>query len=80
MIDWNKEKNHLVKEFSFKNFTEVMRFVNKVADLAEHINHHPDIYIYNYKQVRLSLTTHHAGDTLTDKDYNLAEQIDNLMN
>ena len=76
MEKWIKEKNHLTKEFSFNNFKEAINFVNKVALLAEENNHHPDILLYNYKNVRITLSTHSEGK-VTDKDYNLADQIDN---
>ena len=53
-----------------------MRFVNKVASLAEAVNHHPDIVI-NYSKVRLMLTTHDEGG-LTEKDFKLARKINKL--
>lgn len=75
MTNWKQEKEQIIKEFSFKNFKEAIEFVNKVAVLAEKHNHHPDIQIYGYKNVRLILTTHSVGK-LTDKDYKLADEID----
>lgn len=54
-----------------------MRFVNKVAKLAEAANHHPDITIYNYNRVRLALTTHDEGG-LTVKDFKLAAKINEI--
>ena len=77
MKQWVKEKDQLSKEFSFKDFKEAVNFVNKVAQLAEQNNHHPDILLYGYKNVRLTLSTHTEGK-VTDKDYKLADQIDNI--
>lgn len=75
MTSWSREDNFLTKEFAFKNFAAALRFVNRVAELAEAANHHPDIFLHGYKNVRLSLTTHSAG-SVTAKDEHLAEQID----
>lgn len=74
--EWNLEVNVLVKDFQFTNFSEAMAFVNKVADIAEKENHHPDIMI-NYNRVRLSLTTHSAHG-LTQKDFDVAKHVDAL--
>jgi 4a-hydroxytetrahydrobiopterin dehydratase len=60
----------------FNDFLQAMRFVNRVARLAEGANHHPDISIH-YDRVRLSLTTHDEGG-LTVKDFRLARRIDRL--
>ncbi|MGQ7869883.1 4a-hydroxytetrahydrobiopterin dehydratase [Sunxiuqinia sp. sy24] len=76
-MDWNKKVEKITKEFTFKNFTEALSFVNKVGELAEHMDHHPDILIHSYKNVTISLTTHSEGK-LTDKDYQLAEKIDQI--
>jgi 4a-hydroxytetrahydrobiopterin dehydratase len=54
-----------------------MAFVNKVADLAEEANHHPDILIHGWNKVRLTLSTHSEGG-VTEKDRALAERIDQL--
>ncbi len=77
MENWISEKDRLTKEFSFENFSEAVNFVNKVAVLAEKHNHHPDILLHSYKNVRLTLSTHSEGK-VTDKDYKLADQIDDI--
>jgi 4a-hydroxytetrahydrobiopterin dehydratase len=77
--EWKEEDNCLVKEFSFKNFSTAMQFVNKVAALAETANHHPDISIHSYNKVKISLTTHDAGK-VTEKDKQLADRIDKEYN
>ena len=73
---WSFEENQIVKTFSFEDFKKSLDFVNKVGELAEKHEHHPDILI-NYNKVRLSLTTHSAK-ALTETDFDLAKEIDNL--
>jgi 4a-hydroxytetrahydrobiopterin dehydratase len=74
---WNEEDNALVKVVEKKDFVEALAYVNKVGDLAEAANHHPDIDI-RWNKVTLRLTTHSEGSTVTDKDRELATQIDAL--
>jgi 4a-hydroxytetrahydrobiopterin dehydratase len=71
---WERHGNEIRKAYSFKDFRGSMAFVNKVADLAEAMDHHPDIVI-NYAKVTLTLTSHDAGG-LTDRDFKLAAKID----
>jgi 4a-hydroxytetrahydrobiopterin dehydratase len=71
--DWKIEGGELVRNFKFEDFLGSMRFVNKVAELAETAGHHPDIDI-RYNKVRLALVTHDAGG-LTRKDFDLAGQV-----
>jgi 4a-hydroxytetrahydrobiopterin dehydratase len=70
--DWQIEGGELVRNFKFEDFLAAMRFVNKVAELADKAGHHPDIDI-RYNKVRLALVTHDQGG-LTKKDFDLAEQ------
>lgn len=75
---WKEENNQLTKSWKFKNFVEAFAFLTKVAILAEKHNHHPHISnVYN--RVRLELTTHDAGNTITEKDHQLAAAIDALF-
>ena len=74
-MDWKIENSKLNKEFTFKNFTEALSFVNQVGALAEEMDHHPDIFIHSYKKVLITLTTHDKGK-VTDLDYQLASKID----
>jgi 4a-hydroxytetrahydrobiopterin dehydratase len=71
---WSLEGSSISKSFEFTNFKESLDFVNKVGEIAEKAQHHPDILI-NYNQVRLSLSTHSEGG-LTRKDFSLAKEID----
>ena len=73
---WRQEGRYILREFSFPSFGNAMAFVNRVAEVAEEIDHHPDFTI-NYTRVSLSITTHNEGG-LTRRDFRLAERIDAL--
>ncbi len=73
---WKLEGKEIVKQYEMKDFVHAMGFVNSVALLAEKANHHPDINI-RWNKVKLVLSTHSAGG-LTEKDFNLARQVDAL--
>lgn len=74
---WTLQDRSIVREFKLKDFHEAMDFVNRVAEAANSMDHHPDIYI-SYNKVKLDLTTHKAGG-LTEKDFELAGKIDQLI-
>ncbi len=75
MTTWQEKDNKLVREYEFPTFMEAIGFINKVAAIADRLNHHPEIHnIYN--KVILSLSTHDAGDIVTDQDRELARAID----
>jgi 4a-hydroxytetrahydrobiopterin dehydratase len=74
---WKEENNSLNKSFEFSNFIEAFAFMTKVAFLAEKANHHPN-WSNVYNKVNISLNTHDAGDTVTEKDKKLAEAIDKV--
>lgn len=78
--EWNRQDNWLTRDFKFKDFKTAMAFVNRVAEEAEAMDHHPDILIHGWNQVRLSVTTHSQGPAggLTEKDFNLAERVNQL--
>ncbi len=75
---WQREGEALVRELKFDDFAAAMAYVNRVADLAEEANHHPDILVHGWNHVRLTLTTHSAGG-LTDNDFQMAKKIDQLQ-
>lgn len=77
MSEWRQEGEALVRDDKFADFAEAMAFVNRVADLAEEANHHPDILVHGWNNVRLTLTTHSAGG-LTENDHEMARRIDAL--
>lgn len=76
--NWINEEEMLIKNFTFNNFIEAVDFVNNIVPLAEKLEHHPDIEIFSYKNVRVKLTTHDAGNKVTEKDIELAKEIDKL--
>ncbi len=75
---WQEENNQLIKTFTFKDFVEAFGFMTKVAFLAEKMNHHPE-WTNIYNKVQIKLSTHDAGNIITDKDRTLAEEIDKLL-
>ncbi|MBD1397396.1 4a-hydroxytetrahydrobiopterin dehydratase [Pontibacter sp. JH31] len=74
---WKEEDNKLTRSFQFKDFRAAMAFMNRVADIAEELNHHP-WWSNVYNKVDIELTTHDAGNTVTDKDKQLASRIDQV--
>jgi 4a-hydroxytetrahydrobiopterin dehydratase len=75
---WTEENNQLKKTFQFKNFVDAFSFMTRVAFAAEKLNHHP-LWTNVYNRVDISLSTHDAGNTVTDKDRTLAATIDKLV-
>lgn len=71
--DWTQDGDRIVADFSFADFGLAMVFVNRVAEIAEESNHHPDIDI-RWNKVHLVLTSHDAGG-LTQRDVELAHRI-----
>src|SRR6266511_3444930 len=69
---------NIPRDLKFENFKGAMDFVNRVADEAEAMDHHPDILIHGWNKVRLSVMTHSEGG-LTEKDFKLAERINRLV-
>jgi 4a-hydroxytetrahydrobiopterin dehydratase len=75
---WEYKDNAISKMFRFKEFLHGIEFVTKVAEIAEAMDHHPDICI-NYTRVTFSCSTHSEGG-VTDKDFKLAETIEIAFN
>ena len=75
---WQEKNNTLYQKFSFSNFIDAFSFMTKVAIIAEKMNHHPN-WSNVYNTVEISLSTHDAGDIVTEKDYELAKAIDGLI-
>jgi len=71
---WKREGETIVKRFAFTDFAEALAFVNRVAEPAEAINHHPDVAIH-WNEVTLTLWTHASGG-LTHRDFDLARAIE----
>lgn len=75
---WVEENNALKKTFHFRDFREAFAFMTRVAFLAEVHNHHPN-WSNVYNSVEITLSTHDAGNTITDKDRKLAKEIDQIF-
>jgi 4a-hydroxytetrahydrobiopterin dehydratase len=75
---WTNDNNVLYKKFEFKNFTSAFGFMTRVAIEAEKMDHHPK-WTNVYNKVEIWLTTHDAGNMITDKDTKLAAIIDGLL-
>ena len=72
---WKEENNKLYKQFTFRNFSEAFCFMTRVALQAEKMDHHP-LWTNVYNKVEIWLSTHDAGDIVTEKDRKLATAID----
>jgi len=70
---WKAENSILSKRFEFKNFAEALEFINKVGEIAEKLDHHPDI-TFGWGYAEINLTTHDRGG-LTDFDFAVAREI-----
>lgn len=76
--DWQETESGLYKKYEFSDFSQAINFINACADIINKENHHPKITnIYNI--VEMWLITHDAGNTITEKDYNLAKQFDEII-
>jgi len=74
---WELEKKKISRGFEFKDFAEAMKFLNKVAEIAESEGHHPDMRLHSYKKVQIDLSTHAIGG-LSGNDFIMAAKIDKL--
>jgi 4a-hydroxytetrahydrobiopterin dehydratase len=74
---WQEINKSLYKKFEFKDFSEAFSFMTRVALAAEKMNHHPK-WTNEYNQIEIWLSSHDAGDIITDKDKKLSEAIDKL--
>ena len=74
--EWGIADGQIAREFTLATFVAAIEFVGGVAEIAEELNHHPDIDI-RYRRVRIAVSTHSAGG-LTELDFQLAAQVDQL--
>lgn len=77
-MSWKETSQSLTQTFEFKDFSEAFAFMTRVAILAEKQNHHPE-WSNVYNKVTITLSTHDAGDIVTEKDRALAKAIDELI-
>ncbi|EMR03771.1 Putative pterin-4-alpha-carbinolamine dehydratase [Cesiribacter andamanensis AMV16] len=75
---WQEQNNQLTRSFEFSDFSEAWAFMNRVALLAEKMDHHPN-WSNVYNKVEIALTSHDAGNTITERDHKLAMAIDKLL-
>jgi 4a-hydroxytetrahydrobiopterin dehydratase len=75
---WEEKDNTLYRKFEFKNFSEAFAFMTRVALEAEKMDHHP-AWSNVYNKVEITLSTHSAGDIVTEKDRKLAKKIDGML-
>lgn len=74
--DWTVAEDKLARKYKFKNFAESLDFVNKVGEIAERRDHHPDI-LFGWGYAEFFITTHDAGG-ITERDFELAREINEL--
>jgi len=75
---WKETDNKLTKSFKFNDFNEAFGFMARVALIAEKMDHHPT-WTNTWNTVSFELSTHDAGDKVTERDRKLAEAIDRLV-
>lgn len=75
---WSGDEHAISRHFKFKDFNEALGFIVRVGVLAEQADHHPHLHnVYN--KVDIELTTHSAGNRVTEKDFALAAKINELV-
>lgn len=75
--EWSVEEGKLVAHYTFASFEDAIEAIQAVASYATELNHHPEIYNV-YTTLRFTLSTHDAGDAITEKDLALAGRISNV--
>jgi len=74
---WEIRENKLYKRFKFDDFTQAIKFINQIAELANRVDHHPSI-LNNYNVVEIWLCTHDENNQITAKDHELAIMINEI--
>ena len=77
-LQWQLEGDTIVRDLRFDDFAAAIAYVNRVAEVAEKYNHHPDMLLHGWNKVKLSLTNHAAGG-LTEIDFDMAARFDVLI-
>ena len=75
--NWEKT-DKLLRKIKLKDFVEVIDMVNLIKDIAEKLNHHPNLFIKNYNELEIEIYTHDSNE-ITQKDYELADEIEKLF-
>lgn len=76
-LAWQRDGGSIEREWKLTDFAAAIAFVNRVAEIAEQANHHPDIHLHGWNKVRLQLSTHSEGG-ITQADVDMAQRIDAL--
>lgn len=78
MTNWTNNENSIEKTFTFDSFESAMHFMQKASLTISELDHHPT-WTNTYNQIHVSLCTHDAGNTVTQKDWELARELDVLF-
>jgi 4a-hydroxytetrahydrobiopterin dehydratase len=74
---YDAQKKEIRKEWKMKDFMSAVRFINKLAELAESEGHHPDVHLTGYRRMEIALSTHSIGG-ISSNDFIMAAKIDDL--
>jgi 4a-hydroxytetrahydrobiopterin dehydratase len=77
LSNWQRVDNTIVREKVASNFVSIIGLVNAIAIYAEQLDHHPDLLIYGWNKLRITLSTHDKGG-LTEKDFELAKKVEEI--
>ena len=77
-MKWTETDSKLMKTIKCQDFNHALALLNKIAVLAESMNHHPDLKIYSYRFLSIEIYTHDTN-SITQKDYELSKQIDLVL-
>ncbi len=78
LTGWSFENDAIQKQYQFKDFIEALSFVNAVGMESEKMDHHPDILMFGWNKVKVTISTHSAGG-ITEKDFLLAQKIEDRL-
>lgn len=78
-MKWTETESKLMKTIKCQDFNHALALLNKIAVVAESMNHHPDMKIYSYRFLSIEIYTHDTN-LLTQKDYDLSKQINKILN
>ena len=68
----------IVRDLQVENFATALALVNRIGEVAEALDHHPNILLHGWNKIRLSVTTHDTGG-LTERDFELAARVEELL-
>jgi 4a-hydroxytetrahydrobiopterin dehydratase len=77
-MNWTETESKLMKTIKCQDFNHALALLNKIAVVAESMNHHPDMKIYSYRFLSIEIYTHDTN-SITQKDYDLSKQIDEIL-